>query len=61
MTIISKQKIVTDIERIMAENEEIIDEEMDEDGQCKIENDTLSNILFFINQGMYDMDTKDML
>jgi len=61
MTMISKDKIVADIERIMAENDELINEEMDDDNQCKVENDTLSNILFFINQGMYDMDTKDMI
>jgi hypothetical protein len=51
---ISKKKILDHIEEMMDANYNAIENGSDGDGNCEQENETLDNIRFFINSGMYE-------
>jgi hypothetical protein len=51
---ISAEKLIKHIDEMMEMNYDNIENDMDGDGHCEIENMVLDNILFFINEGRYD-------
>ena len=51
---ISVEKITQHIDEMMEMNDNAIENNMDGDGHCEIENMVLDNILHFIYEGRYD-------
>lgn len=53
---LSRKKLEEFIDRLIADNDETIEDDLDGDSNSRVENETLDNIKFFIRQGIFNSE-----